>query len=624
MSRRTDLEESIRASYTLIRQYEGIVRLSADPKERERARQTITEQWALIHTAVDERQRLGGSLPPDVAEIATHFGPLPLPAGPDVAPPAASEGKYQIHIEHAEGLVIGDGTQLEMHVQATQSVGPEPAGASGPARAVEGGDIYARYEASLGRLLAGLGQGHPRYPEALTLQQRLQENVAQARLYGDTETRRAERAEIVGHLNELALEAVGISFNELRTGAALPPTTRAAQSPAMPAPQPAGGTAEDEPAPAALSPRGAAPTEESPEEEEVPSVVTPESPPAAAVALSGKPSRPTDSPAGAPPFTGETRPAVWRTVVSTILGFVGVAFFINLITNALPQVSLWITGPALALTVVGFLLINLGPPRPRRDRQPRVSPQDKPATANPSPAPERPALEEPKIYLQEKSPEEVVARINSLNPLERDLVAKQTYVGRWVRWIDTVLSIKPFRFLESGGYTVTVGGGSFAFARLKFLPTEGHLVEPLREGDLISYEAKIIHVLDNDVYLTDVTLTRPEERSFADVPLEDLMRVFEEHTETQARTLVADVIGKWMRVSGPLGDVGDFTSFSQVTFAHRSPPSAIVYMYFRKKKWFDCLSVLNRGDNITVVGRIRDVRGSELHLDNCELVDLRQ
>jgi hypothetical protein len=204
------------------------------------------------------------------------------------------------------------------------------------------------------------------------------------------------------------------------------------------------------------------------------------------------------------------------------------------------------------------------------------------------------------------------------------MVAKQTYVGRWVRWSDTLLSIEPFRFLERGGYTVTVGAGSSVFARLEFLPTERHLVEPLQEGDLISYEAKITHVLGNNVYLTDVTLTRTEERSFVDVTPEDLRRVFEEYTEIQARTRVADVIGKWVKVSGPLGNVGDFTSFSQVTFAHRPSPSAIVYMYFRKKKWFDRLSVLNRGDNITVVGRIREVRGGELHLDNCELIDLRQ
>lgn len=76
-------------------------------------------------------------------------------------------------------------------------------------------DAFAPYETGLTRLLERLGSDHPRCAEALTLQSRLLENVAQARLHGDTEARRAERAQIVGVLNQLALEAVGVSFNEL-------------------------------------------------------------------------------------------------------------------------------------------------------------------------------------------------------------------------------------------------------------------------------------------------------------------------------------------------------------------------------------------------------------------------
>jgi Tol biopolymer transport system component len=48
MSRRSDLEQYIRESYSLVREYEEIVRLSADPKERERARRQMEEQWQLI------------------------------------------------------------------------------------------------------------------------------------------------------------------------------------------------------------------------------------------------------------------------------------------------------------------------------------------------------------------------------------------------------------------------------------------------------------------------------------------------------------------------------------------------------------------------------------------------
>jgi len=76
-------------------------------------------------------------------------------------------------------------------------------------------DIFSSYERGLEELLKRLGEDHPRYAEALTLENRLRENIVQARLYGDTETRRAERAQIVDALNQLTLGTVGVSFKEL-------------------------------------------------------------------------------------------------------------------------------------------------------------------------------------------------------------------------------------------------------------------------------------------------------------------------------------------------------------------------------------------------------------------------
>lgn len=76
-------------------------------------------------------------------------------------------------------------------------------------------DAFSSYEVGLSGLLAKLNKDHPCYADALVYQQRLLENTAQARRYGDTEDGRAERAQIVDALNRLALEAVGVSFNEV-------------------------------------------------------------------------------------------------------------------------------------------------------------------------------------------------------------------------------------------------------------------------------------------------------------------------------------------------------------------------------------------------------------------------
>jgi len=76
-------------------------------------------------------------------------------------------------------------------------------------------DTYTPYEAGLRALLERLGSDHARFTEALGYQQRLAENIAAARRYGDTEARRAGRAEIADRLNALALEALGVSYSAL-------------------------------------------------------------------------------------------------------------------------------------------------------------------------------------------------------------------------------------------------------------------------------------------------------------------------------------------------------------------------------------------------------------------------
>lgn len=77
------------------------------------------------------------------------------------------------------------------------------------------GDLWNQYRDGLHELLDRLGQDHPSYTEVLVLQQRLLENLARARLYGDTQTSRAERIQLLDALNRLSLETVGKTFSKL-------------------------------------------------------------------------------------------------------------------------------------------------------------------------------------------------------------------------------------------------------------------------------------------------------------------------------------------------------------------------------------------------------------------------
>jgi hypothetical protein len=76
-------------------------------------------------------------------------------------------------------------------------------------------DAFAHYEEGLNNLLEKLSKDSARYSELLVFEQRLRENIVQVRSYGDTETRRADRAQIVAALNQLALEETETNFNEL-------------------------------------------------------------------------------------------------------------------------------------------------------------------------------------------------------------------------------------------------------------------------------------------------------------------------------------------------------------------------------------------------------------------------
>src|SRR6185369_7435160 len=78
MSRKTDLEANIRASYDLIRQFEEIIRLSDNPKERARSEQAIKEQRLLVNNYFEEYESLCRylkmALSEDISEAA--FGAL--------------------------------------------------------------------------------------------------------------------------------------------------------------------------------------------------------------------------------------------------------------------------------------------------------------------------------------------------------------------------------------------------------------------------------------------------------------------------------------------------------------------------------------------------------------------
>jgi len=84
-------------------------------------------------------------------------------------------------------------------------------------------DEFTKYETGLKRLLEKLGKEHPRYIDALVLEARLRHDIKQARLYPNDAASKTAWMRTLKSLNQLALETLGISFNELCTEDSSPP-----------------------------------------------------------------------------------------------------------------------------------------------------------------------------------------------------------------------------------------------------------------------------------------------------------------------------------------------------------------------------------------------------------------
>ncbi len=75
--------------------------------------------------------------------------------------------------------------------------------------------LFDSYRQGLARLIEKLGSDRSQLSAVYVYQQRLSENLDRATRYGDTETLRSERAEILDRLNTLTHTAFSLAFTDL-------------------------------------------------------------------------------------------------------------------------------------------------------------------------------------------------------------------------------------------------------------------------------------------------------------------------------------------------------------------------------------------------------------------------
>jgi hypothetical protein len=114
---------------------------------------------------------------------------------------------------------------------------------------------------------------------------------------------------------------------------------------------------------------------------------------------------------------------------------------------------------------------------------------------------------------------------------------------------------------------------------------------------------------------------RGASRHVVDVSPEYLVGLFDDQTSLQAQKLADAFLGKWMVVTGALGDLAGFGDAGwQMVFA-RTFPEVTIYMWFQDREYVEeRLAVLTKGTCVTVLGQIDRIRSTDLQLTVCELV----
>jgi hypothetical protein len=116
-------------------------------------------------------------------------------------------------------------------------------------------------------------------------------------------------------------------------------------------------------------------------------------------------------------------------------------------------------------------------------------------------------------------------------------------------------------------------------------------------------------------------LSTSRQRVFVGLTPQDLIKPFGTYISAQAEKLTRAYIGKWLTVTGRIGDVHRHTRVWQVTMSFEDDVHRVLVVSLSfGNEWGDRLSVLTRDATITANGQIENVTSSMICLRNCELV----
>lgn len=110
----------------------------------------------------------------------------------------------------------------------------------------------------------------------------------------------------------------------------------------------------------------------------------------------------------------------------------------------------------------------------------------------------------------------------------------------------------------------------------------------------------------------------PKEKILVTVDPIYLMKFYEDRTSIQGDQLAKNYIGKWLRVSGSVGNAS--VKLSSVVATIRLGDGKFLMLLF-SEEWIERVSVLIGGQTIEVIGQIDQIADYSVTLKNCELTD---
>jgi hypothetical protein len=109
------------------------------------------------------------------------------------------------------------------------------------------------------------------------------------------------------------------------------------------------------------------------------------------------------------------------------------------------------------------------------------------------------------------------------------------------------------------------------------------------------------------------------ERNVLDVPLDQLTKLYEDHTSIQADQLAKPYLGKWLEVEGAVSEARALAKEGETIVVLRVTEDLFVVASFRPE-WAGRVAMLNKDSRVTLVGKIQRFDKDSIMLADSEVV----